>query len=124
MFTVLAMTAMRAGEMLGLQWGDIYLDNRWPFAFAAAAIARGERPPVQSFARSRAAKVAAAITTACLRFSLRCSSINFLRRPSIAPDYEQVLNELNSCAKESRERNKEAESAIYDDFVGFHEQGD
>jgi hypothetical protein len=26
---------------------------------------------------------------------------------SIAPDYEQVLNELNSCAKESRERNKE-----------------
>jgi integrase len=28
MFMVLAMTAMRAGEMLGLQWGDIDLGNR------------------------------------------------------------------------------------------------
>jgi hypothetical protein len=26
--------------------------------------------------------------------------------PPIAPDYEQVLNDLNSCAKESREQNK------------------
>ena len=28
MFTVLAMTGMRAGEMLGLQWGDIDFENR------------------------------------------------------------------------------------------------
>jgi hypothetical protein len=32
---------------------------------AAAAIARGERPPFQSCARSRAAKMAAAMMTAC-----------------------------------------------------------
>lgn len=49
-------------------------------ALAAAAIARGDRPPFQSAAKSRAAKIAAAMTIACVRSCLHCSTMKFLRR--------------------------------------------